>query len=153
VSNATQTMLTATSDADQSYILFDNIVPEYANRNVNFTVDGVFYANSTADASGSISFNYTGFSGSGSTHTFEWVAFTPIIPGPEVSGDLNGDGVVDEKDVVIVNQHMGNLTWPPFPNYDINQDGIVDIYDMTFVTGKVPPSLIEPVYNFLKSLF
>ena len=70
------------------------------------------------------------------------MAFTPIIPGIEVSGDLNGDGVVDEKDVVIVNQHMGNLTWPPFPNYDINQDGIVDIYDMTFITGKMRQKIV-----------
>lgn len=47
---------------------------------------------------------------------------------------------------------MGNATFPPFPNYDFNQDGIVDIYDMQFVTGKIPPSLIEQVVNYLKSL-
>jgi len=152
VNNATRTSLIATSEADLSYILFKNTIPEYANRNVNFTVDGVFFANSTADASGFISLNHTKSITSGSSHTFEWTAFTPITPGDEVSGDLNGDGVVDEKDVVIVNQHMGNLTWPPFPNYDVNQDGIVDIYDMQFVTGKIPPSLIEQVVNFLKSL-
>lgn len=112
----------------------------------------MFFANRTADASGFITFNYTKVITSGSSHTFEWVAFTPIIPGHEVSGDLNGDGVVDEKDVVIVNQHMGNLTRPPFPNYDVNQDGILDIYDMQFVTDKIPLSLAEQVYNYLKSL-
>jgi len=114
-----------------------NTVPEYAKRNVNFTVDGVFFANKTADASGFITFNYTKVIKSGSSHTFEWVAFTPITPGDEVSGDLNGDGVIDEKDVVIVNQHMGNLTWPQFPNYDVNTNGIVDIYDVTRVSVKV----------------
>jgi hypothetical protein len=79
------------------------------------------------------------------------VSPTPT-PGP-VSGDLNGDGVVDEKDVMIVNQHMGNVTSSPYPNYDINQDGIVDILDMQFVTDKIPMSLVDKVYNFLKSFF
>lgn len=59
VSNATRTFLKATSEGEQSYILFKNTVPEYANRNVNFTVDGVFFANRTADASVFITFNYT----------------------------------------------------------------------------------------------
>ena len=103
MSNATRTLLTATSEGDQSYVLFKNTVPEYANRNVNFTVDGVFFANRTANASGFITFNYSKVIKSGSSHTFEWTAFTPNTPGDEVSGDLNGDGVVDEKDVVIVN--------------------------------------------------
>ncbi len=62
----------------------------------------MFFANSRADASGFISFNYTRILTSRSSHTFERVAFTPIIPGSEVSRDLNGEGVVDEKDVVIV---------------------------------------------------
>jgi hypothetical protein len=78
------------------------------------------------------------------------VSPTPIQA--QVSGDLNGDWNVDEKDVEIVNQHMGNVTSYPYPNYDVNQDGIVDVLDMQFVTDKIPLSLVDQVYNFLRSL-
>jgi hypothetical protein len=81
----------------------------------------------------------------------EDVVATPQ-PG-QVSGDLNGDRVVDENDVDIVRQHMGNKTTPPYPNYDFNQDGIVDVLDMEYVTGKLPLSIIDRVLAFLNSLF
>jgi hypothetical protein len=60
---------------------------------------------------------------------------------------------VDENDVDIVRQHMGNKTTPPYPNYDFNQDGIVDVLDMEYVTGKIPLSLVDRVLAFLNSLF
>jgi hypothetical protein len=56
-----------------------------------------------------------------------------------IMGDLNGDGVVDEKDVVIVDQHMGNVTLPPYPNYDVNQNGIVDTLDIELVLNQIQP--------------
>jgi hypothetical protein len=63
---------------------------------------------------------------------------------------LNGDRIVDEKDVDIVLRHMGNVTFPPFPNYDFNQDGIVDMLDLQFITGKIPPSFSRTGVEFLE---
>jgi len=70
VSNATQTRLIATSDYSQSYVVFNNTVPGFAGRSVSFFVDGTRYANSTANATGFVSFNYMG---AWLSHTFEWV--------------------------------------------------------------------------------
>jgi hypothetical protein len=53
--------------------------------------------------------------------------------------DLNGDGVVDEKDLDMIIQLMGNVTLPPYPNYDVNQDGIVDILDIELVLNQIQP--------------
>ena len=112
-------------------------------------VDNLIYANQTANESGFVSFNYTSFISSGSSHTFKWLSNTSSSA---IEGDLNDDGVVDEKDVDIVRQHMWTLTSSPYPNYDVNQDGIVDILDMQFVMGKIPDNLIDQVAAFLKSL-
>jgi len=149
VTDANQTLLTATSAAGQSYILFNNTIPGFYNKSVTFMVDNVIYANQTANESGFVSFNYTSLISSGSSHTFKWLSNTSSSG---VDGDLNDDGIVDEKDVDIVNQHMWNVTSSPYPNYDVNQDGIVDILDMQFVMGKIPDNLIDQVAAFLKSL-
>jgi hypothetical protein len=108
-------------------------------------------ANTTyADNDGVIRFSHSDWPADVFTVVGDVVATPP--PG-QVSGDLNGDRVVDENDVDIVRQHMGNKTYPPYPNYDSNQDGIVDMYDMRFVTGKIPLSLVDQVLAFLNSLF
>jgi hypothetical protein len=103
-----------------------------------------------ADSAGVIRFSHSSWPADVFTVVEDVVATPP--PGP-VRGDLNGDRVVDENDVDIVRQHMGNKTYPPYPNYDSNQDGIVDMYDMRFVTGKIPLSLVDLVLAFLNSLF
>ena len=54
-------------------------------------------------------------------------------PGTPVSGDLNGDGVVNETDLNIVDINIGKTTSIPYPNYDANANGIVDIFDMRLV--------------------
>jgi cell wall-associated NlpC family hydrolase len=54
-----------------------------------------------------------------------------------IPGDINGDGIVDIYDAIILagqyNSRAGNLNWNP--NADINNDGIVDIYDAIILAG------------------
>ncbi|MDO8724532.1 MAG: hypothetical protein Q7J35_00510 [Candidatus Methanoperedens sp.] len=75
--NATQKSLNATTSYSQSYVVFNNTILAFANRDVNFAVDDVIYTNKTANASGFLSFNYTNFMASGSMHTFKWVLNVP----------------------------------------------------------------------------
>lgn len=53
-------------------------------------------------------------------------------------GDVNGDGVVNIYDVVIVTgvygSHPGDPNWDPV--CDLNGDGVVDIYDVVMVTSE-----------------
>ncbi len=52
-------------------------------------------------------------------------------------GDVNGDGIVDIYDAIILagayNSKPGDPNWNP--NTDINNDGIVDIYDAIILAG------------------
>lgn len=49
--------------------------------------------------------------------------------------DLNGDGIIDEADVDLLEPHYnakpGDSNWKD--EYDLNKDGIIDIFDMTIV--------------------
>ena len=47
--------------------------------------------------------------------------------------DTNQDGVTNIQDIVIVGQHFGETTYPPYPLYDVNGDGIVNIQDIVIV--------------------
>ena len=100
--------------------MFNNTVPGFAKANVSFMVDGVFYANATANASGFVSFNYTGVC---SSHIFEWVT-------DDAGNDVNRDGVVDVFDITLVSKHFGETTAAPYPDYDVNEDGVVNMTDI-----------------------
>ncbi|MCG2735984.1 MAG: dockerin type I domain-containing protein [Candidatus Methanoperedenaceae archaeon] len=119
-SNATQTRFDATTDYSQSYVIINNTVPGFANKNLSFTADGITYANSTADSKGFVSFNYTG---TWSKHTFEWV--------------MESDKIVNILDLLLVAQHFGEETSAPYPDYDANKDGKVDISDVVLVAREV----------------
>ena len=86
-------------------------------------MDGTFYANATANASGFVSFNYTG---AWSSHIFEWVTDT-------MRYDVNHDGFVDIFDITVVSQHVGETTVAPYPDYDVNENGGVDMVDLMLV--------------------
>ncbi len=47
--------------------------------------------------------------------------------------DVNGDGTVDVNDIVLIGQHFGETTTPPYPAYDVNADGKVNVLDITLV--------------------
>ena len=98
-------------------------MPGFAYANVSFFVDGDFYANATANASGFVSFNYSGI---WSSHIFEWVTDT-------MRYDVNHDGGVDIFDITIVSQHFGETTVSPYPDYDVDENGGVDWSDMMLV--------------------
>lgn len=57
-----------------------------------------------------------------------------------LSGDLNGDGVVDCADLAVVKASMGKRTGQPGfdPRADINNDGVVDIRDLSTEAQKIP---------------
>ena len=56
-----------------------------------------------------------------------------VLPVCNESWDVNRDGIIDIRDIVIVGQHFGQTTSPPYPSYDVNGDGIVDIRDIVIV--------------------
>ena len=120
VSNATRAGFEAASDFPQSYVLINNTLPETANHNLSLKVDGVTYANSTADSKGFVSFNYTG---NWSKHTFEFVM--------QSEGNLN---LFDFAEIV---SHFGEETSQPYPNYDLNTDGIVDVSDVVLFAKQI----------------
>jgi hypothetical protein len=120
VSNATRTSFEATTAYPQSYVIINNTLPEMANKGLSFTADGITYANSTADAKGFVSFNYTG---TWSKHTFGWV--------------VNSNGNVSLSDLILVATHFGEATSAPYPSYDPNTDGIVSIFDAVLVAKKI----------------
>jgi hypothetical protein len=57
-----------------------------------------------------------------------------LLGGPPLLGDINQDGVVDSKDVILATQLAGGLTTSTvpgiaFPSADVNGDGVVDMKD------------------------
>ena len=57
---------------------------------------------------------------------------TVFIP----DSDVNGDGVTDILDLVVVAQHFGK-TVPPNSDVDVNGDGVVSILDLIFVAQRL----------------
>jgi len=120
VSNATQTSLSATASSPQSYVIFNNTVPRFANRNVSFMVDGELYANKTANSTGFVSFNYTG---AWSARTFEWRGFDP---------DVNKDGSVNVLDLNMIGQSF-NQSAAACSNCDVDGNGAINVLDLNIV--------------------
>ena len=60
----------------------------------------------------------------------------PVYAAYADRGDVNFDGVVDIKDVVLIKQHIlgiRELDSEEFERADTNMDGVVDIIDLVFV--------------------
>ena len=51
---------------------------------------------------------------------------------PANPADVNGDGVVNILDLVVVAQGMGTDT----PEADVNGDGVVNVFDLVFVANQ-----------------
>ena len=61
-------------------------------------------------------------------------------------GDLNGDGVVNVQDLVVVALHLGETAdATQTPNPDVNGDGIVNILDLVYVANLIAGS--EPKFS------
>jgi len=58
-----------------------------------------------------------------------------VVQPPQLEGDINGDGIVDIRDLSIVGRAFGSYPGHPYwdPNADLNGDGIVDIRDLSIV--------------------
>jgi len=53
-----------------------------------------------------------------------------------VPGDLDGNGIVDATDLLIIAQFYDNdVTEYPNSYYDLNRDGLIDIFDIVIVTS------------------
>ena len=67
--------------------------------------------------------------------------------------DVNGDGVVNVLDLVLVAQHLGESV-PPNSEVDVNGDGIVNILDLTLIaqhlgggTAAAAPAIVSDTLN------
>jgi len=126
VSNATQTKLDAVTNFSQSYVMFNNTIPGFANSNVSFMVNGVKYATNMANSTGFMSFNYTGHMSTLTTFEFQGI-FVPE--------DVNQDGEIDLQDLIFMNIKIN--TNSTCDTCDVNKNGFVDIYDIILVSGKI----------------
>ena len=61
-----------------------------------------------------------------------------------ISGDVNGDGVVNCVDLDVVKASFGKkLGQPGFnPNADVNGDGVVNVLDLSIVARQVPAGTV-----------
>lgn len=132
VTNATRTSFEASTNSTQSYVLINNTLPEFANKNILFLVDGVRYASTMANSTGFMSINYTG--SWSSPHTFEWFSSA----GSFLYQDVNQDGLVNIDDLNYISLIIN--TNGTCALCDVNRDGSVDIYDITLVTNDVHSS-------------
>ena len=94
-----------------------------------------------ADSVVSVAFSPDGqtlASGSNDGTVLLW-EITPTSPHPgENAADVNGDGVVDIKDLVAVNSVL--LTEATGNNADVNQDGVINIADLVLVAAAIATS-------------
>ena len=66
-----------------------------------------------------------------------WARFPNAIDGT-VQLDLNGDGVLDISDLVIIAAHFGDTE--TLHAADINRDGVVNVLDLVLVAGYLDPA-------------
>ncbi len=80
----------------------------------------------------------------------EGIGYVPNLENAEITatqlfkGDVNGDGIVDIRDLVLVASNLGKSGQNAA---DINGDGIVDIRDLVLVAGALGTSAAAPVLN------
>jgi hypothetical protein len=57
-----------------------------------------------------------------------------------IMGDLDGDGIVNCKDIAIVKTSFGKKSGQVGfdPRADLNKDGVVDVRDLAIVSRQVP---------------
>jgi hypothetical protein len=97
----------------------------------------LLFTNSTASmAKGKYTLNATASPVPGETNTTD----NTLVDGQltvAIPGDINGDGVVDIYDAILLAAAYGSTPGTPNwnPNADINGDGIVDIYDAVILAG------------------
>ena len=78
------------------------------------------------------------------------VAFVPkvenaeITETPQLKGDINGDGIVNIQDLVLV---AGRLGQTGTNSADVNGDGVVNIQDLVLVAGALGTSVAAPSLN------
>lgn len=97
------------------------------------------------DAGGSPIVGTVDAGGNSATFTGIVTFSTVVALRPEkVMGDLNGDGVVDCKDLAIVKASFGKRTGQAGFNAsaDINNNGVVDINDLAFVSKLLPKGTV-----------
>ncbi len=66
-----------------------------------------------------------------------------------ITGDVNGDGVVNILDLTFIASHFGeNVDPSEEPNPDVNGDGIVNIQDLVLVAGRFGQSIPDNTLIF-----
>ena len=67
-----------------------------------------------------------------------------VVEPPQVTGDVNGDGVVNIQDLVLV---AGRLGQTGQNNADMNGDGVVNIQDLVLVAGALGNTAAAPSFH------
>lgn len=49
--------------------------------------------------------------------------------------DIDENGIMDTRDLTLIEQHFNEVVSVPYPRYDVNMDGLVNIHDIT-ITGQ-----------------
>jgi hypothetical protein len=111
-------------------------VTVYADGDTIGTVYDVTAGNGSADLSGAISFLSLGLGGTTQygAYDFDYIAWksgvhSPIATTPPLLGDLNGDHVVDRRDLAILTKNFGQFG-AGMAGGDLDDDGQVTLADL-----------------------
>lgn len=70
-------------------------------------------------------------------------------PVANITGDVNGDGIVNIFDLVLVASHFGkNVDTAQAPNPDVNGDGTVNVFDLVIVSNVMGQAATEGTLIF-----
>jgi outer membrane protein assembly factor BamB len=111
------------------------IAPANAN-NQGVTWDSDNEAVATVDADGKVTAVSAGMANITVTTTdggFTAACLVTVTSGGGSGNDLNGDGIVNVVDLILIGQRFGDSDVPGWINLDVNRDGKVDILDMVLV--------------------
>jgi len=69
-------------------------------------------------------------------------------------GDINGDGVIDKKDVDLIKKAYGSRPGDPNwnPNCDLNGDGVVDLKDLYILASNFGKISTKYLYRLVPGL-
>lgn len=105
-----------------------------SNQGITWASDNETVA--TVDAAGKVTAVSTGTANITVTTTdggFTAACLVTVTSGGGSGNDLNGDGIVNVVDLILIGQRFGDSDVPGWINLDVNRDGKVDILDMVLV--------------------
>lgn len=118
-------------EADQNDVYFLHIIVENLELGVySAEISGEGYIDTTVDNIEIINYSKRVILGSGSKSSSNY-------NGVFLSGDVNGDGIIDMGDYNLVFENLGKADSSAKRIYDLNKDGYIDIADLTYVNENI----------------